>query len=308
VRFEMPFAIWCTTCPKPTIIGQGVRFNAEKKKVGNYYTTPIFSFRMKHVSCGGWIEIRTDPQNTAYVVAEGAKKRDTGEDKVLDGDLEIRTDEEKKRLQEDAFAALEVKIGDRVQAQTDKTRIEELFEAKDRDWDDPYGVNKRLRRSFRVERHALEKKAAATEQIKDRMSLGFDLLEETDEDRRRAAMIEFGEDNRNDSSQPFGSTAHNQALFPQSGKSDKISGKSKKADSATMAKKQLQANLNHNSRVSTDPFLIAKTTVVGPSILSKIKRKRKSSSSQHGITTPEPGRAYSPEPMKTTTIVDYESS
>ena len=34
VRFEMPFAIWCCTCPKPTIIGLGVRFNAEKKKVG----------------------------------------------------------------------------------------------------------------------------------------------------------------------------------------------------------------------------------------------------------------------------------
>src|SRR2546430_5721630 len=59
VRFEMPFAIWCTTCPQPTIIGQGVRFNAEKKKVGAYYSTPIYSFRMKHSICGGWIEIQT---------------------------------------------------------------------------------------------------------------------------------------------------------------------------------------------------------------------------------------------------------
>ena len=32
VRFEMPYPIWCTHCPKPAIIGQGVRFNAEKKK------------------------------------------------------------------------------------------------------------------------------------------------------------------------------------------------------------------------------------------------------------------------------------
>ncbi|RHZ47689.1 uncharacterized protein CDV56_100019, partial [Aspergillus thermomutatus] len=66
VRFEMPFAVWCTTCkPHETLIGQGVRFNAEKKKVGNYYSTPIYSFRMKHGACGGWIEIRTDPANTA---------------------------------------------------------------------------------------------------------------------------------------------------------------------------------------------------------------------------------------------------
>ncbi|KAJ9620294.1 Protein saf4 [Taxawa tesnikishii (nom. ined.)] len=28
----MPFAVWCSSCPKPTVIGQGVRFNAEKKK------------------------------------------------------------------------------------------------------------------------------------------------------------------------------------------------------------------------------------------------------------------------------------
>ncbi|KAL9070099.1 MAG: hypothetical protein Q9157_005923, partial [Trypethelium eluteriae] len=32
VRFELPFAIWCSSCPPETLIGQGVRFNAEKKK------------------------------------------------------------------------------------------------------------------------------------------------------------------------------------------------------------------------------------------------------------------------------------
>ncbi|KKK23067.1 DUF572 domain protein, partial [Aspergillus ochraceoroseus] len=54
VRFEMPFAVWCTTCqPHETIIGQGVRFNAEKKKVGHYYSTPVYSFRMKHAPAAG---------------------------------------------------------------------------------------------------------------------------------------------------------------------------------------------------------------------------------------------------------------
>jgi coiled-coil domain-containing protein 130 len=28
-------------------VGMGVRYNAEKKKVGMYYTTPIYQFRMK---------------------------------------------------------------------------------------------------------------------------------------------------------------------------------------------------------------------------------------------------------------------
>ncbi|POR38629.1 Protein saf4, partial [Tolypocladium paradoxum] len=68
VRFEMPFAVWCASCPKPTLIGQGVRFNAEKRRAGAYHTTPIWSFRMRHADCGGALEIRTDPRNTAYVV------------------------------------------------------------------------------------------------------------------------------------------------------------------------------------------------------------------------------------------------
>ena len=40
----------------------GVRYNAEKKKIGNYYSTPIFSFRCKCHLCDGWFEIQTDPK------------------------------------------------------------------------------------------------------------------------------------------------------------------------------------------------------------------------------------------------------
>ena len=54
-------------------IGQGVRYNAEKRKVGNYYSTPIYGFRCKCHLCQHWFEIRTDPEHTRYVVHEGAK-------------------------------------------------------------------------------------------------------------------------------------------------------------------------------------------------------------------------------------------
>ena len=40
----------------------GVRYNAEKKKIGNYYSTPIYSFRCKCHLCDGWFEIQTDPK------------------------------------------------------------------------------------------------------------------------------------------------------------------------------------------------------------------------------------------------------
>ncbi|PKU62417.1 coiled-coil domain-containing protein 130 homolog [Dendrobium catenatum] len=39
IRFEMPFNIWCGGCN--SMIAKGVRFNAEKKQVGNYYSTKV---------------------------------------------------------------------------------------------------------------------------------------------------------------------------------------------------------------------------------------------------------------------------
>jgi coiled-coil domain-containing protein 130 len=73
VRFELPYNIWCGNCNQH--IGQGVRYNAEKKKIGNFYSTPIWSFRMKCHLCSAWFEIKTDPENTRYVIVEGAKKQ-----------------------------------------------------------------------------------------------------------------------------------------------------------------------------------------------------------------------------------------
>jgi coiled-coil domain-containing protein 130 len=49
-------------------IGMGVRYNAEKRKVGNYYSTPIYAFRCKCHLCDGWFEIRTDPKVRFYAL------------------------------------------------------------------------------------------------------------------------------------------------------------------------------------------------------------------------------------------------
>ena len=76
VRFEMPFNIWCLNCNSH--IGRGVRFNAEKKKIGMYHSTPILSFRMKCHLCGGWFEIQTDPKESEYVVVDGARRQIAG--------------------------------------------------------------------------------------------------------------------------------------------------------------------------------------------------------------------------------------
>ena len=41
---------------------EGVRYNADKSKVGNYYSTPIWKFRMKCHLCDNYIEFQTDPK------------------------------------------------------------------------------------------------------------------------------------------------------------------------------------------------------------------------------------------------------
>ena len=48
-RFEMPFNIWCGGCN--SMIAKGVRFNAEKKQVGNYYSTKVSFVMLLTVCC-----------------------------------------------------------------------------------------------------------------------------------------------------------------------------------------------------------------------------------------------------------------
>jgi len=195
VRFECPFPIWCTTCQPEQIIGQGVRFNAEKKKVGNYYSTPIWSFGIKHTVCGGRIEIRTDPKNAEYVVVEGGRRRDTGVDKLLDGEVRIGVSEdEKKRLEEDGgFGVLEKKVDDKKLFDSQKTRLEQLVQASDRDWSDPYARSQKLRKGFRIGRRKRQAETKTGEALKDKYGLGVDMLAEMEEDGERVKFIDFGE-------------------------------------------------------------------------------------------------------------------
>ncbi|OQE29045.1 hypothetical protein PENFLA_c004G07597 [Penicillium flavigenum] len=268
VRFEMPFAVWCINCkPHPVIIGQGVRFNAEKKKVGNYYSTPIYSFRMKHTVCGGTIEIKTDPQNTAYVVTDGGRKRDTGEDKELQpGEIAIKPHaREMDPAEKDPFSKIEGKIEDKLRAKTEATRILELQERQKRDWEDPYEKSKRLRRTFRQERKGLEKAESKREALKDKMSLGIELLDETEGDRQRASMVEFGEDLTGVGSHAarvtrlrpmFEQRAENPARKTRSEEKKSHSKRLRKDDLVATRKASLRRELVGNTRAVIDPFLV----------------------------------------------------
>ncbi|KAK2004978.1 DUF572-domain-containing protein [Colletotrichum falcatum] len=288
VRFEIPYAIWCSNCPKPTIIGQGVRFNAEKKRVGSYYSTPVWQFRMRHADCGGCIEIRTDPQNTAYVVVSGAKKRDTGDeggsDRALrEGGVVIMTDEERQRLRSSAFASLEKTIQDREHLAEATERIDELEDISKKRWDDPYTRNKALRKTFRAGRHQREKDAAVGEALKDRMSLGIDLVPATAEDARRASLVNFGPGDMHEGD--AGHKALAKPLFSSTALAamkggPKTNGKAlpkgtPKAEVLAFKKREtIVSEIVGNTRIARDPFLVESKAERTPVRICGLKRKR----------------------------------
>ncbi|KAI5892409.1 DUF572-domain-containing protein [Schizophyllum commune H4-8] len=190
-RFELPFNIWCGTCNNH--IGMGVRYNAEKKKVGNYYSTPIFTFRCKCHLCDGWFTIQTDPKNTRYVVTEGARQKDEDWDPEENGGYAIHgkcthyerlempyahvfSDTEGKAGPSDPLAALEKTTdAQNYSTKVQQPRLEELEEASDRLNADPYALSRKVRKHFREEKKVEQKKRAADDEIKDRYGLPVEL-------------------------------------------------------------------------------------------------------------------------------------
>lgn len=339
VRFEMPFAVWCDACEtqhhqrRPTIIGQGVRFNAEKKKIGSYYSTPLYAFRMRHPACGGWIEIQTDPKNTAYVVVSGGRQRDTGEGKSLAADdslvgsgsgsgsgLLVTTPGEREAQRELAFSTLEKTIEDRAALAAAKERIDAIGEASARQWDDPYARNQKLRNAFRVGRKQRERDAEVTETLKEKMGLGIELLPESEEDARRARLVDFGakpEDTREEREHREEVRLLARPLFaaakPETAAKEKVSsgpGKTtrrlKSEIAASKVKESLVSEIVGNTRLASDPFLEPRTkdSSKAASLLPGLKRKR------------DPEKEPSPPPEErpldkvaavSSALVDYES-
>ena len=250
------------------------------------------------------------------MVTEGAKKRDTGEERLREGEVVIaggKTEEEKKRLEGDPFARLEEKVGDKIQASSEKSRIEELYRSNERDWDDPGSANARLRREFRVGRKERARKTLATEALQEKMGIGIELLEENEEDKRRAGLVDYGEVN--------GAAdlikAQSGAMFQsQNGVSRPPKGASRKtlkgAKAQDQHKKILQKELGANTRAAVDPFLNSKaqpsqTEPTREASLLLKRKRRKSSPVQDNEINPPTAMPNGHSNGSTIPLVDYDS-
>ncbi|KAF8440291.1 DUF572-domain-containing protein [Boletus edulis BED1] len=193
-RFELPFNIWCGTCNNH--IGMGVRYNAEKKKIGAYFSTPIYSFRCKCHLCDGWFEIQTDPKNTRYVVVSGARQKDEEWDPEENGGFAIH-DPDANAGPADPLAALEKSTT--AQNHVNKVqipRLESLQEVSERCNSDPYALSSLLRKRFRAEKKIDTAKRAADDQLKGRYGLPETLQLAAEDDESRSAAREQWERGR----------------------------------------------------------------------------------------------------------------
>ncbi|KAH3758827.1 CWC16 protein [Pelomyxa schiedti] len=186
IRFELPYNIWCGGCG--IHIAKGKRFNAEKKCVGNYFSTKIFKFRMRCHLCPNYFEIQTDPQHSDYVIVSGASRKvETWQSNPEEtGTVALKDDDEAKRLIDDPFYKLEHKVDDEKKGVVSREQVTELLETQQRMHHD-YAMNSQLRNSFREEKVELRKQKADGKKL----GLATKLLPPSESDAIEAAKVSF---------------------------------------------------------------------------------------------------------------------
>lgn len=183
VRFEMPFNIWCLGCNAH--IGKGVRYNAEKKQVGNYFSTKIWQFTMKCHLCNNKIVVTTDPKSTQYLITSGGRAKIETWEAADNGTIELPDAEQKEQLQ-DPLGRLEHAAADKHRAEKDVPVLTQLTQLNERMKDD-YLISKAARRKFRTEKKA---QAALSEEA-SAQGLQLSLLPPSEDDAIVAGMQEF---------------------------------------------------------------------------------------------------------------------
>ncbi|XP_034044004.1 coiled-coil domain-containing protein 130 homolog [Thalassophryne amazonica] len=188
IRFEMPYNIWCDGCKNH--IGMGVRYNAEKKKVGNYYTTPIYRFRMKCHLCVNYIEMQTDPATCDYVIVSGAQRKEERWDMAENEQILTTERAEKEKLETDAMFKLEHSGKDKQKLVKALPSLSEIQDHQSR-WKDDFDLNSFLRKKFREERKVLAEQEEKDNAFRMKANVSIPLLPETAEDNKLAELLTY---------------------------------------------------------------------------------------------------------------------
>nr|CAG4650479.1 EOG090X0DK6 [Sida crystallina] len=186
IRFEMPYNIWCEGCKNH--IGMGVRYNAEKTKVGMYYSTPVYQFKMKCVYCPNYIEMKTDPGNLDYVIVSGARRQERRWDPLENEQVVPDEKSTTRKLATDAMFKLEHGEQDASKLKKAVPILDRLQDHRER-WKDDYVSNRILRDHMRTSKKDSKDKAAADAAVLAKASLNIELLPQSDEDTKIASLL-----------------------------------------------------------------------------------------------------------------------
>uniref|UniRef100_A0AAV1UAA1 Coiled-coil domain-containing protein 130 n=1 Tax=Peronospora matthiolae TaxID=2874970 RepID=A0AAV1UAA1_9STRA len=166
VRFEMPFHVWCTHCD--VHIGRGVRFNAEKRCVGRYFSSTVWEFVMRCATCSGQLVIRTDPKERSYELVSGVEKKAEAED-AREMETELLNDAKvAQKLRTDPFFRLEHENEDKRVARKRSRGLDALVQLQSAQFKDDYASNSALRAQFRSDK----KKQKRREEEATRLGIG----------------------------------------------------------------------------------------------------------------------------------------
>ncbi|CAK0819204.1 unnamed protein product [Prorocentrum cordatum] len=203
IRFEMPFKVQCLRCE--TYIGQGTRYDADKKKVGKHFSTPIYEFSMRcgcivapdksadgGVHCNQHFRIRTDPQNSDYLLVEGLRRKVETWDAQDSGSLQLHDAETRAKMDTDPMFKIETNTRNIQKEKSDKERLEDLQELQG-EREDSYSLNSMLRRRHR-ERKAEELAAEEAARRAPRPNFGVALLPPSADDAAEAQGVAFRTD------------------------------------------------------------------------------------------------------------------
>lgn len=240
----MPFNIWCGGCTRH--IARGVRFNAEKKQIGSYLSTPILSFRMKCPSCSQWIEIHTDPKNAEYQVVSGGKRKAEAWDAASNEVKAAKTKEEAEKLIYNPFYKIEHDFKDEQQAKEALPKLQQMMVANEQVWRGDFDSSRAARKRLREEKVELEQKQKELDSLQKRLGASdLALLPEEDADIQKATTQEF---KKVDTATKRISEVKSSSIFKQNNTTplQRILGKSK-ASGSVVSQLQLGSNV-HNKR------------------------------------------------------------
>lgn len=126
IRGMVPFTIQCTTCREYTF--KGKKFNGKKEiAVGHEYKgIRVFRLYLKCTACAAPITIRTDPENSGYLVESGAMRQTNIQEEKAAEDEADRNQKEEEEENMDAMQKLERKTVNNQEEIESMEALEEL--------------------------------------------------------------------------------------------------------------------------------------------------------------------------------------